>query len=167
MKLAFRSIEGPCPVQPLGLRAGCAAGGGSLDDHCSVVSHGAAACLSSNRARRVPADDDGAAKKSLLPTRPYVRHGHQLLSHGIYIERRGGDTLQPAPAFYPCSPSLRHRSPRISAHDPRFPPRSRPAASPISGFLVGPIDWLIKGGAGAADRTTVAVKSIAPRRGIG
>ena len=136
-----------------------------MDDHCSVVSHRAAAPLSTNRARRVPAaaaaDDDDAAAKVCSPAG--LTSGTATSSSYRTASILSDTLLQPAP----CSPSLRHRSPRISAHGACFPPRSRPATSPISGFPLGPIDWLIKGGAGAADRTTVAVKSIAPRRGLG
>ena len=74
VKLAFRSIERPCPVQPL---AGCAAGG-SLG-HCSVVSHGAAAVK-----QQLDVSLLAVTVQQKSAPQPYVRHRPALIARHLY-----------------------------------------------------------------------------------
>ena len=68
---------------------------------------------------------------------PYLRQApHQLLSHGIYIERLGGDTLL-LPSIRAPLPAA---DPWISAHDPAFLLRrlGLPQPLPLFGYQVSP-----------------------------
>ena len=111
VKLAFRSIEGLCPVQP---PAESVAQRENHWSHCSVVSHGGAAPPVKQQQPDVSLLLLPAMTVQQQKSAPYVRQQQQqLLSHGIYIERHAAACSRLLSVLLPFPPGT---DPRISAH---------------------------------------------------
>ena len=131
LKLAFRSIfRDPAVLFNLQGQELVAQRENHWSRHCSVVSHGAPPLRLSSNTTRCPSP--WSSSKSLPLTSGSSRH--QLLSHGIYIERREATrcSLLP-PSIGPAPLPSPRQIPGLAHTQPRFPPRSRPAVR-ISGF---------------------------------